>query len=359
MSSLAILRHQSSIITANFYTTFRLFSAVLFTLKNIEDLYEIKVPRLVDGTTEYHPQENSPGMELELRNVSFAWHAGLDSTVAALEGITLHIHAGQLVVIVGENGSGKSTLIKVLSRMYDVGSGTLLIDGCPIEEYRLSDLRDAMALLNQERALFPVSLGENIGLGYAPHTEDKEMIRVAAEKGGATNVLKGLQDGPDTILNPVHTAYGFALEHPRHQVLEDLLDGLEVHKKVSGMSIALRVPRFAKFTVVPGGEKQRLLSARTFMRLRSPKIKLVALDEPSSAMDSRGELHLFKQLLAEKAGRTIIFVTHRFRHLVRHADLIVCMKKGTIVESGQHKELLALNGEYAALYNMQAQAFTE
>ncbi|KAG6844893.1 hypothetical protein H0H93_016324 [Arthromyces matolae] len=109
---------------------------------------------------------------------------------------------------------------------------------------------------------------------------------------------------------------------------------------------------------VSGGEKQRLVASRTFMRLQDPGIKFVAVDEPSSALDPRGELELFNRLRAEQDGKTMIFVTHRFGHLTKFADLIICMKDGAVVESGSHKDLLALNGEYAALYNIQAQAFS-
>lgn len=111
------------------------------------------------------------------------------------------------------------------------------------------------------------------------------------------------------------------------------------------------------------------------MRLRSPKIKFVAIDEPSSALDPRGELQLFDNLKYEKADKTMIFVTHRFGHLTKFADLIMCatsafsglelngehhscMKDGRVIESGVHKELLSLNGEYASLYNIQARAFS-
>ncbi|KAG5351219.1 hypothetical protein C0989_007370 [Termitomyces sp. Mn162] len=93
------------------------------------------------------------------------------------------------------------------------------------------------------------------------------------------------------------------------------------------------------------------------MRLQNPDVRFVAVDEPSSALDPRGELELFNNLRAEQNGKTMLFVTHRFGHLTKHADLIVCMKNGEIVESGSHQELLALKGEYATLYGIQAQAF--
>lgn len=94
------------------------------------------------------------------------------------------------------------------------------------------------------------------------------------------------------------------------------------------------------------------------MRMLSEDIKFVIVDEPSSALDPGGEYELFKQLREARKGRTMIFVTHRFGHLTKFADLILCMKGGTVVETGTHQELLNHQGEYAHLYNVQAQAFT-
>jgi ABC-type multidrug transport system fused ATPase/permease subunit len=98
-------------------------------------------------------------------------------------------------------------------------------------------------------------------------------------------------------------------------------------------------------------------SARTFMRMNTGQVRLAIADEPSSAMDPRGEYKLFKNLREARAGKTMIFITHRFGHLVKHADLILCMKAGELVEQGTHKELMELKGEYFHMYDLQAQAF--
>ncbi|KAF9441091.1 P-loop containing nucleoside triphosphate hydrolase protein, partial [Macrolepiota fuliginosa MF-IS2] len=108
---------------------------------------------------------------------------------------------------------------------------------------------------------------------------------------------------------------------------------------------------------VSGREKQRIVVARTFMRFNSGKIWFLAVDEPSSALDAEGEELLLDNLLWERAGKTIIFVTHRFGKLTKQADLIVCMKEGKIVESGSHHELIKLDGEYKKLYDIQASPF--
>jgi ABC-type multidrug transport system fused ATPase/permease subunit len=93
------------------------------------------------------------------------------------------------------------------------------------------------------------------------------------------------------------------------------------------------------------------------MRITDPQVKLVIVDEPSAAMDPPGEFELFKNLREAREGRTMVFITHRFGHLVKHADLILVMKEGELVESGTHEELIGKNGEYFELYNIQAQAF--
>ncbi|KAF8177195.1 P-loop containing nucleoside triphosphate hydrolase protein, partial [Pholiota molesta] len=109
---------------------------------------------------------------------------------------------------------------------------------------------------------------------------------------------------------------------------------------------------------ISGGEKQRIVASRSFMRFKSGKVKFVAVDEPSSALDAEGELQLFKRLLDVREGKTMVFVTHRFGHLTKYADMIICMKDGSIVETGSHEHLISAKGEYAKLYNIQASAFS-
>jgi len=108
---------------------------------------------------------------------------------------------------------------------------------------------------------------------------------------------------------------------------------------------------------VSGGERQRAAAARSFMRFKSGKVKFVVVDEPSSALDAEGELRLFERLIAAREGKTMVFVTHRFGHLTKHADQIICMKEGMVAETGTHEQLIELRGEYAKLYNIQANAF--
>jgi hypothetical protein len=172
------------------------------------------------------------------RNISFAY-PGEKSKENALRDISFHIPAGSLTVIVGANGSGKSTIIKLLTRMYDADAGALLVDGLPIQRFRVADLRQAQATLTQEHRLYPLSLAENIGLGYAEHVDDTGMIMQAARDGGAAGVLDKLKNGKDTILHPVQTAFGYQLDDEKHKTLKEVLGKLEKATEVSGACLSL------------------------------------------------------------------------------------------------------------------------
>ncbi|SJL01053.1 uncharacterized protein ARMOST_04369 [Armillaria ostoyae] len=341
ISSIAILHQSSGTLEWSMRSILRDVIKFRKQCERLRMLYEAdKINnKLVDGRLSYSP-EKSQGMSFELRNLSFSY-PGSQSTKPALSNVNLSIEAGQLVVIVGANGSGKSTIIKLLARLYDPTSGpdSLIVDGIPISKYRMSELREVTAMLTQDHSLFPVSLGENIGLGCVQHVGDSAMIDRAAELGGATHCLAKLTEGKDTMLAAMNEAYGF-------DVPENEAHPLQVELKKLNKNIQLS-----------GGEKQRIVASRTFMRFASGKVKFVAVDEPSSALDPEGEALLFGNLIDERDGKTMIFVTHRFGHLAKRADLIVCMKDGNIVETGNHKELVEMNGEYAKLYNIQASAF--
>ncbi|KAJ7028923.1 P-loop containing nucleoside triphosphate hydrolase protein [Mycena alexandri] len=344
MTSIAILQQYSSSLNYSLQMLFWDLSQVGKAITNIKILYEagnIK-NQIVDGDVAYpRPSTDiSKGMDIELRNVCFAY-PGEKAKESALQDVSFRIPAGSLVVIVGANGSGKSTLIKLLTRLYDTDSGAILVDGLPIQDYRLADLRQTQATLSQDHHLYPLTLGENIGLGYSEHVDDLDMIMQSAKDGGAAELLDKFKEGAQTTLEPISTAFGYQLDDDKHKSLKGVLAKLE------------------KTTEVSGGEKQRLVASRTFMRFRTGKIKLLCVDEPSSALDPRGEFELFERLRETGDGKTMIFVTHRFGHLTKYADVIICMKEGKVAELGTHKDLMAGGGEYASLYNVQAQAFTD
>ncbi|KAJ7020069.1 P-loop containing nucleoside triphosphate hydrolase protein [Mycena alexandri] len=342
ITSFAILQQHAQALRFTVSVLFNEVSGIQNCVTTVKDLYKMAdvKNKIVDGDQPYPNSalSSDKGMAFELRNVSFAY-PGSTSKENAIRDLSFKIPAGHLVVIVGPNGSGKSSLIKLLTRLYDVDSGEILVDGIPIKQYRLADLQRAQALLTQDHKLYPLTLAENISLGNPDKFDDMDMVEKAAEAGGASEVIRKLKDGLETNLNPIQTAHANELEG--HKKLEAILKNLESKADVSG------------------GEKQRLVAARTFMRFSSGNIRFAVADEPSSALDPKAEHRLFQRLRESGDGKTMIFVTHRFGHLTKYANLIICMKDGQAVEIGTHKELMARRGEYSELYNVQAQAFAD
>ena len=152
----------------------------------------------------------------------------------------MNIKPGQLVVIVGANGSGKSTIVRILSRLYDPTSGQVLIDGHSSSDYRVNDLRRATVILSQDTSIYPLSLSENIGLGYPAFSDNKDMIMEAAKEGGALEFMQKLNKGIETVLDPFLRVFALNLyrnkTHPLYEEMEKL------DKKID----------------VSGGERQRI-----------------------------------------------------------------------------------------------------
>ncbi|KAK0231626.1 P-loop containing nucleoside triphosphate hydrolase protein [Armillaria fumosa] len=244
------------------------------------------------------------------------------------------------------NGSGKSTIIKLLARLYDptLGPDSLIVDGIPISKYRMSELREVTVMLTQDHSLFPVSLDENIGLGWVQQVGYSAMVDRAAELGGATHCVTKLTEGKNTMLAAMNESYGFDVpENDAHCPLQVELKKLRINIQLSG------------------GERQRIVVSRTFMCFASGKVKFVAVDELSSALDPEGETLLFGNLIDERGGKTMICyssVLDTWKSVRILSSSFRCMKDGNIVETGNHKGLVEMNGEYAKLYNMQlASAF--
>ncbi|EEB97850.1 hypothetical protein MPER_02742 [Moniliophthora perniciosa FA553] len=159
-----------------------------------------------------------------------------------------------------------------------------------------------MGTLTQDHHLYPLSIEENIGLGHAEHVSDVDMIAEAAKKGGAEKLIHKLPSGYATVLEPRTIQYASLVNEGSTGPLAEQLKKLKKKSDVSG------------------GERQRLIAARTFMRLNSKKVKFLAIDEPTSALDPEGELELFNNLRAARQGKTMLFITHRFGPLNEQAD---------------------------------------
>ncbi|KAH7903017.1 P-loop containing nucleoside triphosphate hydrolase protein, partial [Hygrophoropsis aurantiaca] len=336
---IAVLEQTSMSLRQTFSFIVGISGALPSLVAPVENLYRILSieNQVKDGETMYPPEEvpSEAGMSIDVRNMSFAY-PGSKSTKNALSNISFSIKSGQLVVIVGANGSGKSTIIKLLNRTYDPTSGELLVDKHSISSYRLADLRRATANLAQDHHIFPLSIAENVGLGNPAVVGDLERVVESARLAGAHGFVEKFEEGYNTVLEPASRA-DLRFGGNDNEELKKEMKNMEKKVEISG---SLHVDL-----------------SRTFMRLISKDIKFVTVDEPSSALDPQGEYDLFERLREARQGRTMIFVTHRFGHLTKHADLIICMKDGTVVETGTHGDLLGRNGEYAHLYNVQAKAF--
>ncbi|KAJ7134763.1 P-loop containing nucleoside triphosphate hydrolase protein [Mycena epipterygia] len=342
LTSIAMLQHSEWILQRAFrngvYEIADLrrgmnFMKRIYALTNVTNVIK-------DGGLKYPSTDHSEttGMSIDLRDVSFSYPGG-KSNAKALENVTFSIKSGQLVVLVGANGSGKSTIVKLLARLYDATSGQVLVDGQDIQNYKIADLRAATASLTQDHHLYPLSLAENIGLGNPDRVADPNIMLDAAKRGGADGFVSKLEQGFSTVLDPKTVQYSFET----------------LGKKTP---LAKEAEKLVKKTDISGGERQRVVASRTFMRFTSGTVKLVIADEGSSALDPEGEWELFNNLRGERQGKTMVFVTHRFGHLVKYADLILCMKGGRLVESGTHEELVNNpDGEYFKLYDIQAKAF--
>ncbi|QYR24289.1 ABC transporter ATP-binding protein/permease [Paenibacillus sp. sptzw28] len=264
-----------------------------------------RVMELLNEKPEIRDEPGAVAMEsvrgdIEFRNVSFRY---LDEGEWVLDGIDLKIPQGHTVALVGMSGGGKSSLVSLLARFYDIQEGRITIDGRDIRSVTQQSLRSHIGMVLQDNILFSGSVRENILLGN-PEASEAEVIE-AAKRANAHQFILALPHGYDTEIG-------------------------ERGVKLSG------------------GQKQRIAIARVF--LKNPAI--LVLDEATSALDLESE-HAIQESLAELAqNRTTLVVAHRLS-TITHADAIVVVVNGSIVEQGTHSELIAREGPYSRLYNVQ------
>ncbi|CCL99959.1 uncharacterized protein FIBRA_01984 [Fibroporia radiculosa] len=338
------------------FTVFRFisqFGSIADQLATVRKLYDIvTIPnRIQDGTVPFpeDTQKVKAGILIEFRNVSFRY-PGTDAY--AIRNVSFKLSSGQLCVIVGSNGSGKSTILKLIVRLYDVDEGEILIDGLDIRTLKLADLRRTVSVLFQDYTHFPLSIRDNIALGDPSDSVSDEHVRLAAKLGGAEEFIEKLPEGFDAYL-----------ERPVNDYYSGLPEGT---RKLFGRPVDFGAVRFAggisgqNDVELSGGQMQRLAVARSFMRSivsEDSAVGLLLFDEPSASLDPTAEHDLFARLRELRGNKTMVFSSHRFGNLTRHADLILYMNDSTIVEAGTHDVLLKRQGEYARIWNLQAQAF--
>jgi len=239
--------------------------------------------------------------DIEFKEVNFSYLPNKP----VLQNINLNIKAGETVAFVGRSGSGKTTLTSLLPRFYDEYSGEINIDGMSIRDVPLEELRNYMATVSQHVVLFNDTIANNIA--YAQETIDMERVKKAAELAYAAEFIDQLQQGYDTLIGE------------------------------NGVMLS-------------GGQRQRIAIARAIYK----NAPILIFDEATSALDSESEHYIQSALHTLMQDRTTLVVAHRLS-TIEHADKIVVIEAGQIVEIGKHDELLAKNGFYAQFYKMQLQ----
>ena len=227
------------------------------------------------------------------------------ATSHALNGVSLTIQPGQTVALVGPSGSGKTTLANLLPRFLDPTSGQVSLDGVPLKDWSLASLRGQVAYVSQDVVMFNDTVAQNIGLG---ETIDTDRIWKAIEAANLGDFVRSLPNQENTLVG--HNA-----------------------------------------TQLSGGQRQRLAIARAIYK----DAPILILDEATSALDTASEQAVKDALQVLMQGRTSLVIAHRLS-TIEHADLIVVMQAGSIVETGTHNQLMAQSGAYAALYKVAAQS---
>ena len=227
----------------------------------------------------------------------------------ALRDVSIEIRRGEVVALVGENGSGKTTLAKVLAGLYRPAAGSVRWDEVNIGDVDGEPLREQVAVIAQDHGNWPLTVRHNITMG---RVLDENLLAAAAGASGADTVIDDLAKGYDTLL------------------ARQFKDGAELS----------------------GGQWQRIAAARGFYRAAP----LLIMDEPTAALDARAEYALFSSIRTLALDRTVLIITHRLAS-VRHADRIYVLAHGSVIEEGTHGELMALGGQYAELYTLQASQY--
>ena len=246
-----------------------------------------------------HQVDNVGGL-IEFDHVNFSYQG---EEVVALNSIDITIKAGQTVAFVGRSGSGKSTLLNLIPRLYDISEGELRLDGVNVQDYSLDNLRSHISYVGQDVVLFNDTIEHNIAYGDMRARSHEEVV-AAAKAAYAYDFIKESSNGFQTMVGE-------------------------------------------RGVMLSGGQRQRIAIARALLN----DAPVLILDEATSALDTESERYIQASLEKLMKNRTTLVIAHRLS-TIENADVIVVMDKGRIVEKGRHQELIALNGHYAALHQI-------
>ena len=297
-------------VSALISDTSSIYEGTLFIENLISFLNE--KPSIVPSLDEPRHVSRHTSHTIEFRNVYFRYPG---STKDVLKNINVTIREGETVVIVGFNGAGKTTLVKLLTRLYDPTSGTILLDGHDIKEYDVNELYDIFGMISQDYGKYACTVSENIQFGDLGRDAGEAEVREAAARSGADVFIDALPGGYDT---------------PLMRYFEE-----------TGTELSI-------------GQWQKLAIARAFYT----DSDILILDEPTASLDPMAEQEIFNQFNELRLDKTSIFISHRLSSATI-ADTILVMVNGEIVEKGNHRELMALGGEYYTLFTTQAARYLE
>jgi subfamily B ATP-binding cassette protein MsbA len=281
---------------------FKAFSNALYaaqkgmaSLERIQEL--VTAPVMVEEPT--NPATIQFNESIQFNHVDFHYNSG----ISVLDNIHIEIRKGEMVALVGPSGAGKTTITDLLARFYDVSNGKITIDGIDIRQFKQEDLRSLIGVVSQESILFNDTVRNNVALGL-PHVGMDDII-AACKAAHAHDFIQAMENGYET----------------------------EIGERGGKLS---------------GGQKQRLSIARAL--LKNPEILI--LDEATSALDSQSEKAVQAALETLMSNRTSLVIAHRLSTVI-HADRIIVLDRGRVVETGNHKDLLAQKGLYYNLIQLQ------
>ncbi|MBO4688320.1 MAG: ABC transporter ATP-binding protein [Clostridiales bacterium] len=310
LSSTVMLAHRFGDLKRNlrvFTETYPKACETSLYIQKIRDFlaYEPKV------ISEGDVKPSSEAKALSLEGVGFSYKKDLPEV---LSDINLQVNPGEKIALVGYNGAGKTTLVKLLMRLYDTTSGTILADGVDVKKYDLESYRDSIGTVFQDFEIFAGTVKENVILDVAEHADEARVAQALLDSG--------------------------------------------LSRRVDALSMKLDTPLTHEFSEkgvdLSGGEQQKLAVSRVFYQNAS----LMILDEPSSALDPIAEYQLNHAMLQATKDKTVIFISHRLS-TTRLADRIFMLEEGRIVEEGTHESLLLRGGKYAEMWKAQAGAYIE
>lgn len=285
--------------------SFEMISQAAFYFQNLKDFFEYE-PMVKNGSEKCGEFES-----LEFKNVSFRYPSANKNS---LTDVSFKIEKGETVALVGVNGAGKSTIVKLLLRFYDVTEGEILYNGKNIKEYDLDSLRNSYGAVFQDYKNFAVSVFENV-ICKECTDEEKALAEKALIQSGIWEKISLLPKGGDTVITK------------------------EFEKDGIGLS---------------GGENQKLSVARLFAK----DFQFAVLDEPSSALDPIAEYKMYESLIEVTKGKTVMYISHRLSSAVL-SDKIIVISNGTVLESGNHKQLMVNKGEYYKMFTLQASSYNK